>query len=84
MDQVAGFYFHAIQQVKISKWYNSRVICLGDAAYALTLPISMSISLAIIGVYVLADEFSNLSNGEYPSKALQDCERIFRPSIEKS
>ena len=32
MDQTPDFYFQAVQQIKMAKWSNSRVICLGDAA----------------------------------------------------
>jgi 2-polyprenyl-6-methoxyphenol hydroxylase-like FAD-dependent oxidoreductase len=84
MDHSPDFYFHAIQQIKMSKWSNSRVICLGDAAYAPTPLTGMGTSLAITGAYVLAGELSRLDDGERPSKALEAYERAFRPFVEES
>ena len=84
MDQAPDFYFHAIQQIKMSKWSNSRVVCLGDAAYAPTPLTGMGTSLAITGAYVLASELSKLGDGEHPSKALEAYESSFRPSVEEA
>ena len=83
MDQAPDFYFHAIQQIKMSKWSNSRVVCLGDAAYAPTPLTGMGTSLAITGAYVLAGELSKLDDGEHPSKALEAYESTFRPFVEE-
>lgn len=82
MDQAPDFYFHVIEQIKMSKWSNSRVICLGDAAHAATPLTGMGTSLAITGAYVLAGELSKLDDGEHPSKALEAYERTFRPFVE--
>jgi 2-polyprenyl-6-methoxyphenol hydroxylase-like FAD-dependent oxidoreductase len=84
MDQAPDFYFHAIQQIKMSKWSNSRVVCLGDAAHAPSPLTGMGTSLAITRAYVLASELSKLSNGEPPSKALEAYESTFRPLVEDS
>jgi 2-polyprenyl-6-methoxyphenol hydroxylase-like FAD-dependent oxidoreductase len=84
MDQAPDFYFHAIQQIKMTKWSNCRVICLGDAAYAPSPLTGMGTSLAIIGAYVLAGELSKLTKGEHPSKAFEAYETTFRPFVEKS
>jgi 2-polyprenyl-6-methoxyphenol hydroxylase-like FAD-dependent oxidoreductase len=84
MDQAPDFYFHATQQIKMSKWSNSRVVCLGDAAYAPTPLTGMGTSLAITGAYVLAGELSKLGEGEHPSKALEAYESIFRPFVEET
>ncbi|MCJ1236938.1 hypothetical protein MMC14_004922 [Varicellaria rhodocarpa] len=84
MDQAPDFYFHVIEQIKMSKWSNSRVICLGDAAYAPTPLTGMGTSLAIIGAYVLAGELSKLKDGEHPLKALEAYENTFRPFVEES
>ncbi|UJR18478.1 hypothetical protein I4U23_005384 [Adineta vaga] len=83
MDQAPDFYFQAVQQIKMSKWSNSRVVCLGDAAYAPTPLTGMGTSLAITGAYVLAGELSKLDDGEHPSKALEAYESTFRPFVEK-
>jgi 2-polyprenyl-6-methoxyphenol hydroxylase-like FAD-dependent oxidoreductase len=84
MDQGPDFYFQPIQQIKMSKWSNSRVICLGDTAYAPSPLTGMGTSLAIIGAYVLAGELSMLKDGEHPSEALEAYESTFRPFVEKS
>ncbi|KAL9104722.1 MAG: hypothetical protein Q9187_008867, partial [Circinaria calcarea] len=83
MDQAPDFYFQVIQQIKMSKWSNSRVVCLGDAAFCPTLLTGMGTSLAITGAYVLAGELSKLDGGENPSKALEAYESIFRPFVEE-
>lgn len=84
IDQAPDFYFQAIQQIRMSKWSNSRVICLGDAASAPTPLTGMGTSLAITGAYVLAGELSKLNDGEHPSKALEAYESIFRPFVEET
>ncbi|KAE9410455.1 FAD/NAD(P)-binding domain-containing protein [Gymnopus androsaceus JB14] len=73
LDETPDLYFQAIQQIKLSKWSNSRVVCLGDAAYAPTPLTGAGTSLAIIGAY----------DGEHPSKALKAYESAFRPFVEE-
>ncbi|KAK7468490.1 hypothetical protein VKT23_002996 [Stygiomarasmius scandens] len=84
VDQAPDFYFQAIQQIKMSKWSNSRVVCLGDAAYAPTPLTGAGASLAIIGAYVLAGELSKLDASEHPSKAFEAYETTFRPFVEET
>ncbi|GME48713.1 2-polyprenyl-6-methoxyphenol hydroxylase [Neofusicoccum parvum] len=84
MDQAPDFYFQAVQQIRMSKWSNSRVICLGDAAYAPTPLTGAGASLAINGAYVLAGELSKLDEGEHPAKALDAYESQFRPFVEET
>lgn len=84
MNQAPDFYFQAVQQIKMSKWSHSRVICLGDAAYAPTPLTGMGTSLAITGAYVLAGELSKLNDDEHPSKAFEAYESIFRPFVEET
>ncbi|KAI9762327.1 MAG: hypothetical protein M4579_000476 [Chaenotheca gracillima] len=83
MDQAPDFYFHANQQIKMSKWSKSRVILLGDAAYCPTALTGMGTSLALDGAYVLAGELSKLDDGEHPRKALEAYESAFRPFVEE-
>ena len=83
MDPAPDFYFHVIEQIKMSKRSNSRVVCLGDAAHAPTSLTGMGTSLAISGAYVLAGELSKLDDGEHPSKALEAYESTFRPFVEE-
>jgi len=84
MDQAPDFYFHVIEQIKMAKWSNSRVVCLGDTAYAPTPLTGMGTSLAIIGAYMLAGELSRLKDGEHPAEALTAYESKFRPYVEKA
>ncbi|KAF2025880.1 FAD/NAD(P)-binding domain-containing protein [Setomelanomma holmii] len=70
-------------QIKMSRWSNSRVVCLGDAAYAPSPLTGMGTSLAIVGAYVLAGELSKLSVDEHPSKALRAYEDKFRPFVDE-
>ncbi|KAH7166409.1 hypothetical protein EDB81DRAFT_681203 [Dactylonectria macrodidyma] len=83
MDQAPDFYFHAVQQIRMSKWSASRIVCLGDAAYAPTPLTGMGTSLAITGAYVLAGELSKLTDGEHPARALGAYENAFRPFVEE-
>ena len=83
MDQAPDFYFHTIQQIKMSKWSESRVICLGDAAFAPSPLTGFGTSLAINAAYILAGELSKLEDGENPTKALENYETLFRPFVEE-
>lgn len=83
MDQAPDFYFQAIQQIRMTKWSKSRVVCLGDTAYAPTPVAGGGTSLAITGAYILAAELSKLDKGEHPSKALEAYESTFRPYVEQ-
>lgn len=83
MSQADDYYFQVVQQIKMSKWSSSRVICLGDAAFAPTPFTGMGTSLAITGAYVLAGELSELDPGEHPLKALDAYETKFRPFVEE-
>jgi 2-polyprenyl-6-methoxyphenol hydroxylase-like FAD-dependent oxidoreductase len=84
MDSAPDFYFHVIEQIKMSKWSNNRVVCLGDTAYAPTPLTGMGTSLAIMGAYMLAGELSKLEEGVHPSRAFDAYEDKFRPYVEKS
>lgn len=83
IGQAPDFYFQAVQQIRMSTWSSSRVVCLGDAAHAPTPLTGMGTSLAIIGAYILAGELSKLSDGQHPSKALEGYESAFRPYVER-
>ncbi|KAG4442218.1 hypothetical protein IFR05_002328 [Cadophora sp. M221] len=83
MDAAPDFYFQDIKQIRLAKWSTSRVVCVGDAAYAPTPLTGMGTSLAITGAYVLAGELSKLSPGEDPSRALEAYEAVFRPFVEQ-
>ncbi|KAJ4424262.1 hypothetical protein N0V82_001128 [Gnomoniopsis sp. IMI 355080] len=84
MGSSDDFYFHAIQQIKMSKWWSNRIVLIGDAAYCPTPLTGMGASLAINGAYVLAGELSKLEEGEHPRKAFQAYDARFRGWVEKS
>ncbi|KAG9206634.1 hypothetical protein G6514_003471 [Epicoccum nigrum] len=84
MSKAPDFYFQAIQQIKMAKWSNNRVVCLGDTAYAPTPLTGMGTSLAIIGGYVLAGELAKLLGGEHPRPALEAYEKAFRPFVKQT
>lgn len=84
MSKAPDFYFQAIQQIKMAKWSNNRIVCLGDTAYAPTLLTGMGTSLAIIGGYMLAGELAKLQGGEHPRSALEAYENAFRPFVEQT
>ncbi|KAK5134443.1 hypothetical protein LTR08_006490 [Meristemomyces frigidus] len=83
MPQAPDFYFHVIQQIKMTKWSNGRIICLGDTAFAPSPLTGMGTTLAVVGGYVLAGELSALKSGEHPTKAFQAYENKFRPFVEE-
>ncbi|KZL85209.1 2-polyprenyl-6-methoxyphenol hydroxylase-like oxidoreductase protein [Colletotrichum incanum] len=84
VEQSEDYYFQEIKQIKMSKLYSARVVCLGDAAFAPTPLSGMGTSLAIIGGYMLAGELSKLGKGENPLKALEAYEIAFRPYVEET
>lgn len=84
MGSADDFYFQAIQQIKMSKWSNNRIVLLGDAAYCPAPLTGMGASLAINGAYVLAGELSKLNDGEHPAEALEGYDANFRDWVEKS
>lgn len=84
LDRAPDLYFQAIQQIKMAKWSTSRIVCLGDTAYAPTPLTGMGTSLAMVGAYILAGELSELDDGEPPFKALEAYETTFRAFVEKA
>jgi 2-polyprenyl-6-methoxyphenol hydroxylase-like FAD-dependent oxidoreductase len=84
MSEAPDFYFQAIQQIKMDKWSDNRVICLGDTAFAPTPLTGMGTSLAILGGYMLVGELAKLKDGEHPRPALYAYEKAFRPFVEQT
>jgi 2-polyprenyl-6-methoxyphenol hydroxylase-like FAD-dependent oxidoreductase len=86
------FYFHAISQVKMERWSEGSVVCLGDAAYCPTPLTGMGTSLAIIGAYMLAGELGRIAQTSDDktdtdgsiTAALSAYETAFRPFVEQS
>lgn len=83
MSSAPDFYFQAIQQIKLSKWSNGRVVCVGDTAYAPTPLTGQGTSLALVGSYVLAGEISRSPPDAHPKEAFESYDRKFRPFVEK-
>ncbi|KAI8811560.1 hypothetical protein BJ742DRAFT_736508 [Cladochytrium replicatum] len=72
----------------MKKWFSSRIVCLGDAAYATTLFTGMGTTLAVLGSYILAGELATTGDltGENRGSvqaALEAYEAKFRPYVEK-
>lgn len=84
MDQAPDFYFQAVKQIRMSKWSNGRVICLGDAAFAPTPLSGMGTTLALTAAYVLGGELSELKDGEHPAEAFSAYEKTLRPFVEET
>ena len=82
MHEASDFYFQPMQQIKMDKWSNNRIICLGDTAFAPTPLTGAGTSLAIMGAYVLAGELSKLQAGQHPSTALDAYEKAYRPWVD--
>lgn len=82
-DSLKLFYFQDIQQIRMSKWSNNRLVCLGDAAYAPTPLGGEGTTLAITGAYILAGELSKLERNDHPSIALESYESSFHPFVEE-
>ncbi|KAF3035113.1 hypothetical protein E8E12_004949 [Didymella heteroderae] len=84
MSAAPDFYFHPMQQIKMDKWSQSRVICLGDTAFAPTPLTGMGTSLAILGGYMLAGELAKLQPDQHPKTAFDAYEKAFRPFVEQT
>lgn len=84
MVKAPDFYFQAIEQIKMRSWSQGRVVCLGDTAYAPSPLTGMGASLAILGAYTMAGEFTKTGLDAHPAEALRKYEAAFRPSVEKT
>ncbi|KAJ8114614.1 hypothetical protein OPT61_g3549 [Boeremia exigua] len=84
MSKAPDFYFQAVQQIRMDKWSNNRVVCLGDTAFAPTPLTGMGTSLALIGGYMLAGELAKVQAGEHPKTALEAYESKLRPFVEQT
>lgn len=82
MSDTPDYYFQAVKQIKLAKWSNSRVVCLGDTAWAPTPLTGMGTTLALDGAYILAGELSKLGPDEHPAQAFEAYENILHKWIE--
>lgn len=83
MEEASDFYLQTVQQIKMTKWSNNRVVCIGDAGFASSPLSGRGTPLAIISAYVLAGELSELGSGEHPARALESYEKTLRPFVEE-
>lgn len=82
MSDAPDFYFQAIAQIKMESWYQNRVICIGDTAYAPSPLTGMGTSLALLGGYVLAGELSKITSNVDVINAFQAYQDVFKPFVE--
>lgn len=58
MPGAPDFYFDAICQVHVDRWWRGRVVLVGDAGYCGSPLAGLGTSLSIVGAYVLAGELA--------------------------
>ncbi|KAL4939029.1 hypothetical protein BDV06DRAFT_43413 [Aspergillus oleicola] len=81
MTTAKDFYCHEILQVCIDKWYNRRIVLIGDAAHCPSPLTGMGTSSSIVGAYVLAGAIDR-----HPadlSRAFAEYETSLRPFIDE-
>ncbi len=64
MNQSSDFYFDAVKQIRMDKWFKGRTVVIGDAAYSPCLASGQGTGAALIGAYILAGELM-LAGGDY-------------------
>jgi 2-polyprenyl-6-methoxyphenol hydroxylase-like FAD-dependent oxidoreductase len=70
------FYFDSINQIRMDRWSDGRVVLLGDAGYAVSLATGQGTSVAMIAAYVLAGELA--AHSDEPLAGLRSYERELR------
>lgn len=90
MDRSEDFYMSDNRQVCLPKYFDGRVVLLGDAAYAPTVFTGMGTTLALTGAYVLAGELlKEISAAQHVGKPydlqrpLQSYQDYMKPLVEK-
>jgi 2-polyprenyl-6-methoxyphenol hydroxylase-like FAD-dependent oxidoreductase len=58
MADAPDFYFDAICQVHVDRWWQGRAVLIGDAGYCGSPLAGLGTSLSIVGAYVLAGELA--------------------------
>ncbi|MGX7728596.1 FAD-dependent monooxygenase [Rhodococcus sp. 2H158] len=56
MAGAPDFYFDAMAQIRMDRWFTGRVALVGDAGYCTSVLSGQGTSLALVGAYVLAEE----------------------------
>ncbi|MDX6295110.1 MAG: hypothetical protein QOH50_4185 [Kribbellaceae bacterium] len=75
-DQVV---FDSVEQVRMDRWHNGRVVLVGDSAWCVTLYSGMGVSAGLAGAELLGTMLQRHSNDL--DRALTDWERRLRPFI---
>lgn len=76
-----NFYFDKLCQIKMPRWYDGRVVLVGDAAYCASPAAGMGGSLAIIGATVLADALAEHRSDV--NAALEAYDHNLRPFVDQ-
>lgn len=80
MNKSSDFYFDAVKQIRMEKYFKDRTIVIGDAAFSPCLASGQGTSLALVGAYVLAGELM-LADGDYTT-AFVEYEKEMRAFVQ--
>lgn len=58
LKDTSGFHFQAMDQIHMDTWYQGRVALVGDAAFSPSPASGQSVTVAMVGGYVLAGELA--------------------------
>ncbi|KUL42292.1 FAD-dependent monooxygenase [Actinoplanes awajinensis] len=72
MPDAPDFFFDAISQVRVPRWWRGRVALVGDAGYCGSPLAGLGTSLSLTGAYVLAGELATRPDPESAFAAYQD------------
>lgn len=81
MDVADDFYYQAVAQVKMEKWYKGGIVFLGDACYCPSFISGMGTSSAIVGAYMLAGEI--MQNPHDLTAAFQSYQKELTPFVDE-
>ncbi|SDT78731.1 FAD-dependent monooxygenase [Actinoplanes derwentensis] len=71
MPSADDFYFDSINQVRVDRWWNDRVVLLGDAGYCGSPLAGLGTSMSLVGAYVLAGELATATDPRQAFAAYQ-------------
>lgn len=74
-------FFDNVEQIRMPKWSNGRVVLVGDACACLSLMAGQGASMAMLGAYVLAKELNK--HGPNYNSVFSAYESYLKPDIEK-
>jgi 2-polyprenyl-6-methoxyphenol hydroxylase-like FAD-dependent oxidoreductase len=80
MPTASDWYFDTAAQIDMPRWWQGRVVLVGDAAYCASPMSGQGTSIALIGAYVLAGELAAASGAH--SRAFAEFEGVMRPFVE--